>query len=309
MYRAPTDEEQARRDYRFGDIFEAPWIFDLVLRWDSRPVTLQPLPGRPNERAYFPQDVSTIKSRRDFPKDTIVAHADIVNLAIGHGNGTLAVVVSDTCDIDEAVNVRVGKGRLTFAALTKLPPGGDERDTALNTTAFDRYPLRPQPELEFEGGVIEFQQGFSIMAKDLLEAATRVLTIDEEEIRQNLHYRWSAHTTRHGPVAAADGALKLAKLLTANGDPERARTLRFDPGTSLEPLARDVIEPLRSVLLLPWLLEGPVFDRIAADLESGRPYGPTVNDALDLLRRLGPAAERAIAAIERAASFHESQPE
>jgi hypothetical protein len=303
MYRAPTAEEERDRDYRFGDAFEAPWIFDLVLRSDSVPVSLQQVPGRPDQQAFYPQDISTIRGRRHYPKDRVIAHADAEGLAIGNGNGALAVIVSDTCDIAEAV--RAKRGRLTFAALAKLPPEGEERDKALATLAFDRYPVSPQSEIDFNGGVIEFQQSFSIMAKDLVEAATRVLTIDDDQVRQLVHYRWSAHATRHGPVAAADGALKLAKLVTANGDRERATALRLDRAAPIDPLDRAIIEPLKDLLLIPWLLEGPVVDRIGTALEEGRAYRPLLNDVLALLRSIGPRAERAIEAIERAAAAHE----
>lgn len=306
MFRAPTDDEQRELDYRFGDIFEAPWIFDLVLRRDSVPVSLQQVPGRPEQQAFYAQDISTIRGQRSYPKDRVIAHADGEGLAIGHGNGALAVIVSDTCDIAEAV--RAKRGRLTLAALAKLPPEGEERDKALATLAFDRYPASPQPEIDFDGGVIEFQQTFSIMTKDLVEAATRVLTIDDDRVRQLVHYRWSAHATRHGPVAAADGALKLAKLLTANGDPERAKTLRLDRAAPIDPVDLSIVEPLKDLLLIPWLLEGPVVDRIGTALEEGRAYRPILNDVLALLNSIGSRAERAIEAIERAAAAHESNP-
>ncbi len=303
MYRAPTVDEEQKRDYRFGDAFEAPWIFDLVLRSDSVPVSLQQVPGRPHQQAFDPQDISTVRGRREYPKDRIVVHADAEGLAIGHGNGALAVIMSDACDIDEAV--RDKRGRLKFAALAKLPPEGEERDKALATLAFDRYPVPPQPEIGFDGGVIEFQQSFSIMTKDLVESAARVLTIDDDEVRQQLHYRWSAHTTRHGPVAAADGALKLARLLSANGDPELARALRLDLTARLDSLDQAVVEPLKDLLLIPWLLEGPVVDRIGTALEEGRASRPLVDDVLALLRAIGPRAARAIDTIERAAAAHE----
>jgi hypothetical protein len=305
IYRVPTADEQQVLDYRFGDIFEAPWIFDLVLRSDAVPVSLQSV-GKAGVEAFFKQDISTIRGRRAYPKDRVVVHADAEGLAIGHGNGALAVIVSDTCDIAEAV--REKRGRLKFSALAQLPPEGAERDKALATMAFDRYPLRPQSEIGFEGGVIEFQQSFSIMSKDLVESASRLLTVADEEVRQKIHYRWSAHSTRHGPVAAADGALKLAKLLTANRDVERATTLRVDPTAPIDELARAVVEPLKAVLLLPWLLEGPIIDRIGAALEEGSAFRPVVDDVLELLRAIGPRARLAIEAIERAAAAHDDPP-
>ena len=259
MYRPPTDEERASNAYGFGDLFAAPWMADLVLRWDSKPLRLDK--ARVNHQlidVLIPQDPSTRRGQT-YPKDTILAHAsEPTDLAIGHGSlGVLAVAVSDDCDF--ADRVRDPKGRLRFAPVSKLPPEGtDERTKALKTRAFGRYPVPPQGhDPILDGGVIEFAQSFSVAAVDVFDHATWLGKVDDPSQREKVRYRWSAHSTRHGPDAAADTAEKLARLVTANGDQARAKDLRENREAPLDPLAVAMIEPLRTVLLTPWLLIGP----------------------------------------------------
>lgn len=303
MYRLPTEKERVEQACAFGDLFAAPWMADLVLRWDSKPMRYDKVTiGGQQVDVLIPQDPSTLRGRT-FPKDTILAHAsDPGDLAIGHGTlGVLAVAVSDDCDFADRVHDR--KGRLRFAPVSNLPPAGtDARETALKTRAFGRYPVPPQDgEPKLDGGVIEFAQTFSVAAVDVFDRATWVGKIADPNVREKVRYRWSAHATRHGPDTAVDTADKIARLITANGDAAWAKHLREDRGAELDPNAVAIIEPLRKVLLIPWLIEGGQADDIAAALEQGAPFQPTVDALLDALRRLGPAADEAIAALEHAA--------
>ncbi len=300
MYRPPTDEEREKLLYGFGDLFAAPWMSDLVLRWDSVPLRKDTVPvNRQQVEVFIPQDPSTVRGRT-YPKDAILAHtSDPEDLAIGHGSlGILAVAVSDDCDF--AGRVDTPRGRLRFAPVSKLPPvGTDARDKALSTTAFDRYPIPAQTDdPALDGGVMEFGQTFSVAAVDVFERATWLGRIADPRVRAKVQYRWSAHATRHGPDAARDTAEKLARLITADGDPEVAKRQRGQDPLPIAPAAEAIIKPLTRLLLIPWLIEGPQADAIGLALERGDPYQPYVEALVESLREIAPAAEDAIAALE-----------
>jgi hypothetical protein len=303
VYRPPTDEEREKRLYGFGDLFAAPWMAGLVLRWDSVPLrmALGIVDGQQVE-VLLPQDPSTVRGRT-FPKDIILAHAsDPEDLALGHGaHGILAVAVSDDCDF--AGRVETPRGRFRFAPVSKLgPPGSQDREKALKTEAFDRYPIPPQTEEPvLDGGVMEFGQTFSVAAVDVFERATWLGRISDPEVRAKVQFRWSAHATRHGPDAARDTAEKLARLITANGDPEAVKRERGHGPLPMSPSAEAIVKPLTRLLLIPWLVEGPQADAIGLALERGDPYQPYVEALLESLREIGPAAADAVAALEAAA--------
>lgn len=296
MYRAATEEDQLR----FGDVVEADWVFDLCLRDDARALIRQTVRGG---EVLIAQDRSAVTRRRDYPKDIVLAHSGFDDLALGHASventttARRAVVVSDDCDIQDAI--KTGRGRLRIAGLVALPPAGtEEREHWLASEAFDRFPLRPQDELEpsFEGGVIEFQRTVAVMAKDLLDLKP-VLTIEDEQDRQNLRIRWTAHAARHGPAVTAQSALDLIKLLIIDGDEERARELRDAHNPILDADDMEMIRRLKGVAALTWTLEGGNVDAIAAALERGDAPDTSLDTTADLLERLGAACAEAVAAV------------
>ena len=300
MYRTATEGDQLR----FGDIVEADWIFDLCLRADAKALSAQTLPAkRGGGKVLVAEERSAMTNQRPYPRDLVMAHSDYEGLALGHGDvlrtATRAVVMSDDCDLAEAEEKM--RGRLKLAGLVPLPADPNVRTEWLTAEPFDRFALPPQHELEppFEGGMIEFQRTFGAMAKDLLTLKP-VLTFADEQQRQNLRIRWNAHVTRHGPAVAAQAALDLIKLRIADGDEERAKALRKEHDLQLDPEDAAMIEQMKRVAALNWVLEGGTVDAIADALTRGDQPEAIFEHVAALLDRLGEGAQEAAGAVRAA---------
>jgi hypothetical protein len=263
----------------FGDIFSADWFFDAYLRRDAVPLVQFQTSGGAN--AW----------RRAAP-------APDRDLVFAHGRQRAAVLLGDDCEI-ETILRRRGRSRLVFAAIEPLPQQRAAAQKELATTAFRRFPLPPQAH--FGGGVVEFQELFS-MSVDGVQAADdgvdpRILRLDAGA-RLELEMRWSAYATRRGPLTHLDNAEKFARLLTADGDAARLvrlHTREEDPTNEHAEIGRALIAALN----IGWEIEGAVMNDMAEAYERSDPP-PHARDAiLTSLRRLASAAQRAAALIER----------
>lgn len=278
--------ENAVGPLEFGDVFSASWMFDIHVRGDAVP--LKPFEchqgrGRPPVVGY---QRAIASPERD--------------LVLSHGKQRRAVLLSDNCEI-ESVMVRRRRGRLVFAALEAWPANADDAAFAENYAGFRRHPLPPGND--FEGGVVNLQALFAV-GQDAIANTTpdpRVARLGSAAAI-DLEIRWNAYATRRGPLSHIDNAGKLARLLSAEGDPIHLAAL--NEGTA-QPDSLDVAAAnlLAEALTAAWSLEGGVLNAMAAALE--RCEHPNASRAeiiecLDELRNLADSASQALTATRRA---------
>jgi hypothetical protein len=274
----------ATGDFSFGDVFSADWMFDIHVRGDAVP--LKPFEchmgkGRPKILGYQP---AIPKPQRD--------------LVLSHGKRHRAVLLSDNCEV-ESVIVRRRAGRLTFAAVEDWPKNATEAERAVQSQAFRRHPLPPADG--FTGGIVNLGSLFAV-GWDAVASATpdpRVARLDDDCVI-DLEIRWNAYATRRGPRAHTDNALKLAMLLTADGNPAILAALRdLDNPARLKPDSLDqaAANAVARALTIGWTLEGGVMNNMADALENGDPAGPSRDEILAQLIELRDAAETAHRAL------------
>jgi hypothetical protein len=123
------------------------------------------------------------------------------------------------------------------------------------------------PRKGFNQAVIDFNRRLSVNIKDGQEAkrleALRVASPTKEGC-QELLVRWSASSTRRGPMVAADASDKLARLLDQHGYADET------------PAAK----ALGALLGTSWMLEGAIEDAIGDAAEHG-------HDPKQLLDQIG----------------------
>ena len=171
----------------------------------------------------------------------------------------------------------------------------------LTNKAWDRYPLPEQQDLEppFDGGVIDFQRVASVFWRDFF--TLQPLYRFDDERKRDLQMRWNAHTSRRGPLVAAQGALDLAKMLTSNSAAELA-SLREDADATAK-LDHDVvgiIDAWKGLSYGNWLLEGPPIDELAERLNSDGDYQAVARRILKALHRVRSDADQFIDVLEAA---------
>src|SRR5207253_2419336 len=102
--------------------------------------------------------------------------------------------------------------------------------------------------------------------------------------------------TRHGPIVAADGARKLAGIMSASGSPEvlaEIRERRRDP----EAAHLAAAEQLAASLAMAWAIEGRVLDRVSDAWERGDATDASRATVLDELERLRNLVDGTITAL------------
>jgi hypothetical protein len=218
----------------FGDLFIADWLYDGHLRQGSVPLRkIQPAP-KGQEMAFAP------------------ARQSAEDWLLSYGQSSPAVIVDDDCHIDGVLEGRADGsigGRLHFIAIR--PANQAEMEMT------DHFSLLPWhdplegvlPRKGFKQVVIDFNRRLSVNIKDGDEAehfkALRV-ACPTPEGRSELLVRWSASSTRRGPMVAADASDKLARLLDEHG---------YDNGKA-------AARTLGTLLGSNWELEGGVEDAI-----------------------------------------------
>lgn len=225
----------------FGDLFSADWLFDVHLREGSTPLRkLDPTP-KGLDQAFAP------------------ARRSDARWLLSYGRLSPAVIVDDDCHIEGVLEGRAGEplgGRLHLVAIRAA------NDLEMQTTShFSLLPVPDPPQgvlppKGFKQVVVDFNRSMSVQVKDSAEAqrfkALRVANPTDEG-REELLVRWSACSTRRGPIVATDASDKLARLLKSAG---------YDD-------SRPVAAALGELLGGVWVLEGATEDAIGAALEKG----------------------------------------
>jgi hypothetical protein len=217
----------AEAEIRFGDIFEAGWLFDAWLETDA--AQLGPFIAKGGHTGYGAHVA------RDLDSEFVLAHSNVPKAMLA---------VNDDCYL-ETVLIRHARGRVHLAPVFGLPEDPEERAELLNTSAFSRFPM--PVDKDFSGGIAElrYATGVSIksgdMAQELKDA--RSLRLDRD-LSAHLEARWGAHTSRRGPVVAANTSDKLTALLGGAG---------AHAATSAE---------LKRLLSTTWSVEGAIADLI-----------------------------------------------
>lgn len=294
MYRIPASEER----FGFGDVLEADWLFDLYLRHDA--VALEPR-ERPGSAGivYIPRAVAP-RREREPGKDVIASHAEFGDVATGFGNPRQAIILTDDCEMETLQgrgDAHRPRGRVVLAAIR---PATQAEIEAVRPANFGLYALQPHGEVGFPGGIVEFQRAFSVALLSLLgDARPRRLVALDAEAQGQLLTRWCAHATRHGPMVAADGARKLAGIMSASGNPEvltEIRERRRDPDAAQLATA----EQLAASLAVAWAIEGRVLDQVSDAWERGDATDASRVTVLEELGRLRDLVDSTITALREA---------
>jgi len=254
VYRTPAPDERLG----FGDVLEADWLFDLYLRHDA--VALEPR-DKGGGTIYIPRAVVPRRDREP-GKDVIASHADFGDAALGFGNPRRAIVLTDDCEM-ESLQGRGGgrpRGRIALAAV-KRASAAEIADVRPGN--FGLFALPPNETIGFDGGIVELQRAFSVYLPSLLgdNRPARLLALNPDAQGQ-LALRWCAHATRHGPMVAADGAGKLAGIMSAAGRDDvlvEIKERRQQPDEVHLAAARQVTATLAQA----WAIEGRVLDQVS----------------------------------------------
>lgn len=288
MLRVP---EAGDADFQFGDVVAADWLFDVYLRDDSCELQHEPqFKGRTD--AFFPRPPSTRTREREAGKDRVLVHADD-EYVLGFGGRRRGVVVSDECQLEQGRPTadRRGRGRVWLVALMPIQSSEHLEQLRANGNAFDRFLIQPDDAVGFPGGYVDFQRVMALGFDDLGKL-TREYTL-EDAAREEVRIRWAAHSVRHGPDVAADGVIKLAKLIEANGAPDEIRRLAdrdVAPSADYNPLMRS----LQRALYAAWSLEGKGLDKAADDFAAVAGPGATLEMIRPLLQVMRDEAQRTI---------------
>ncbi|MBA3877450.1 MAG: hypothetical protein C0498_11070 [Anaerolinea sp.] len=270
MYRDPADR------LSFGDVVEAPWLFDVYVRHDSAALS----------QINLKQGRIGYEKRTEPPRTTdynVSAQAtmDPNDVVLTTGTNRLAIVLTDDCELATLAGERTEegaswgpRGRIMLAALrasdedaVRVQRGeaedagsGRRKDPPLGF-----YGLPADGERQMPPALVDFNRLFCVQTKSLIgdEAGTphRVVVALDEEEQEKLARAFAAHLLRVGPVAARNAVRKLSQLWTAGGDAERLRALRAgsewgdeDKGNAAAAIAR--------VLEEAWVLGVPIFNLI-----------------------------------------------
>lgn len=286
MYRLPLPEER----FGFGDVLEAPWLFDLYLRHDAVP--LEPH-AKGGGFIFIPR--ATVPQRdREPGRDVIAGHAEFGDAALGFGNPRRAVILTDDCEMESLQGRGDGgrpRGRIVLAAVR---PATVEEVEGVRPGNFGLFALPPDESVGFDGGIVELQRAFAVYLPSLLGESrpTRLVALDPEA-QGKLAARWCAHATRHGPMVAQDGASKLAGIVSAAGQADLLADIkarRRDPDASHLALAGH----LTATLAQAWAIEGRVLDQVSDAWERGDPSDNARAVVLEQLERLRDLADSTI---------------
>lgn len=253
MYVAP------RADVRFGDIFEAPCLYDMHLQGDAARLARGELPkAAPLSGDFYTE-----------PSDKLRLNGEVIRAhgrsgrevqgrehRAGHDLPGRAVLLSDDCHVPTAYGHRrdrsPARGRLLFAIV--IPASGDEIREVARSANFGRFALRAH-ELLTEGGIAELRRTFLVRARDV-HPDHRVASLDDAG-RLLLERRWNAHACRRGPETSLQNAQRVGRLLARESPP------------TPEQLA--AVERLWHTLDLAWDLEGRTMRAASDALEAGLP--------------------------------------
>ncbi len=277
---------EPRPDVLFGDIFEAPYLFDVHLQADAARLTTAEFPNRaplvgtfytePQEKLALTGEVVRAYGRSGQEREGR-EHRDT------HGLPGRAILLSDDCHIPTAYGDRPdrheARGRLLFAIL-RLADEDTIREVAAGTS-FARFALSGEEPLG-QAAIADLGRVFLVHAK-AVDPAHRVASLDDDG-RLALEKRWSALTCRRGPEASRENAGKLGELLA--------------DGPELTCEQREAVTALWQVLDLSWDLEGRVMRSASVAFEQGGDCAPVLGEVIDGLRGLSALANAAADQLE-----------
>lgn len=269
-----------RREILFGDIFSSTWINDVFLQDDA--IALGPFTGKGGATCYAPIPPAVRRPNQE--------------LVLAHGRPAQAVILSDDCEIESAMERR-GAGRLLFAAVGPWPKDVDEAERVRRTSAYFRHPLPPEPP--YPGGVVDLRRLFMVDARAV--SAPDREACPGEELRARLEQRWAAFASRRGPLAHLSGAQKLARMLEAKGDTRRLEGL--EQGTlRVERATLEASRALAVALSHAWELEGSFINRADRAHELCADGTELTGEVVSDLHRLAELAVTATTLLEAVSS-------
>jgi hypothetical protein len=284
----------------FGDVIEAPWLFDVYVRSDSRALTPVHIKGGKPGFA-IKEESSTAAEDRVFAQATM----DPADVVLTNGAQRMAIVLTDDCELATLAGTRAPegsgwqpRGRIVLASLR----AASEDQITAQVAKRDDLGLHGLPPGEgFRGGIVDLNRLFSVQTKSLVGQGASplcgtVISLDEKA-RLELANRLAGHLLRHGPHSARIGARKLSQLWTAGGDRDVLKRLGNDRewGDADKAQASKSVE---AVLLVAWALGGLILDKVDSAAEQGEPPGPSlaeVHAAITDLRRVSGQALDAFA--------------
>ncbi|HEY5195588.1 MAG TPA: hypothetical protein VIJ51_01015 [Solirubrobacteraceae bacterium] len=264
-----------RPEVLFGDIFEAPYLFDVHLQGDAVRLATAAFPPKapltgafyaePSEKLPLAGDILRAHGRSGREREGR-EHRDTMNLP------GRALLLSDDCHIPTAYGNRPdrsgGRGRLLFAIIT--PAEADDVAASAGGTNFSRFGL-PAGHGLAEPGIAQLKNLFLVRALGV-DPAHRLASLDADG-RDALDKRWNAFICRRGPEASQQNAEKLGTLLAGAG--------------------ATAVEKLWQTLDLAWEFEGRTMRAVSDAAEAHTDPGSSLAQVIQDLRGISALAGEA----------------
>jgi hypothetical protein len=291
LWRAPEEH------VLFGDVFEASWLLDILVRDDTQLIGGGELAGHLVAKlgkwmhADLPAEPVDLYSAMFPLKEAdryALAHASYLPDTDSH----CAILVSDSCLAATALvqgrAKRSVSGRLLFAPVRGAT--AEDYNKLQNDVDFGRLPLPAHESLPAHP-VAELRQCFMVDAIHLKAHTDARVLACTEELGETLEAHWTAYAARRGPVAYERNTLKLAYLLAGGRQPEQAD--------------EEVADTIAEVLDCAWALEGAGLEDVSASEEAVRLDGADaarhaaerLDDIIDRLHELAELATQSAQAL------------
>lgn len=270
---------EPRTEVLFGDIFEAPYLFDVHLQGDAARLTSAEFPPKaPLDGTFYAEP----SGKLSLSGDVVRAHGRSGRERQGrehHDTVDLpgrALLISDDCLIPTAYGDRPDRsranGRLMFAIVT--PAEIDDAVAVAAASNFSRFGL-PAGGVLHESGIAELKNVFLVRARDV-DPAHRIASLDDRA-RNALDKRWNAFICRRGPEASRQNAEKLEALLVAAGARNHG----------------EAVKRLWQTLDLSWEFEGRTMRAVSDAAEANAAPGPSLTRVIEDLRGIAALADEA----------------
>lgn len=266
---------------RFGDVFEAPFLFATYVRADASALGLKLASAK-----YAKQVEASLASGDTFPLYSPNIHRQAQHdFVLAHGDHARAIMLTDNCTISNLYGYDRSKprrsGRLVLAAVRDAPE--DDIDEAIENPTFSRFGLERGGF--FSGGIVDLRKLVVVEKRDLTPDQ-RVASLDDD-LTALLEARWNAHIVRRGPNVVDRNAAKLETLLNRQ------------PGADAR-AAEAAAAAVADTLGIAWRIEGGALDDAATAADDELAPDPPVSQLLNDLRELATAAHSAADSLERA---------
>ncbi|MHB1244353.1 MAG: hypothetical protein ACYC1P_13285 [Gaiellaceae bacterium] len=268
---------------RFGDVFDAPFLFATYVRADASALGLKLTPAK-----HAKQVEATLGSGEGdtFPLYSPNIHRQAEHdFVLSHGDHARAIMLTDNCTISNLYGYDRSRarrsGRLVLAAVRDATE--DEMRKSIEKPTFSRFGLEPSGF--FNGGIVDLRKLVVVEKRDLA-ADQRVASLDKD-LTALLEARWNAHIVRRGPNVVDRNADKLETLI------------KKQPGANPR-AAEAAAAAVADTLGISWRIEGGALDDAATAADDDLAPEPPVSQLIDDLRQLATAAQSAADSLERA---------